>query len=71
MVVVTMKIYVDACATDIKTMLPGDLFLSKEHKYLILCLKKQVLDRKIVITWLHQSDQFSAEIYNSSYTDTI
>jgi hypothetical protein len=71
MVVVTMKIYVDTCATNIKTMLPGDLFLSKEHKYLILCLKKQVLDRKIVITWLYQSDQFSTEIYDSNYANTI
>jgi hypothetical protein len=66
-----MKMYIDAYATNIKTMLPGDFFLSKEHKYLILCLKKQVLGKKIVFTWLHQSDQFSTEIYSSSYENTI
>ncbi len=65
-----MKIYIEINTVNIKTILPGDLFLSK-GRFVVLCLKKQVLNKRTVITWLYQSDKFSTEIYDSNYANTI
>lgn len=65
-----MKIYIEINAVNIKTILPGDLFFSK-GRFVVLCLKKQVSGKNIVVTWLYQSDEFSTEIYDSNYANTI
>lgn len=65
-----MKIYIKINSASIKTISPGDLFISK-GRFIVLCLKKQVSGKNTVITWFYQSNQFSTEIYNSNYANTI